>query len=1178
MAARQAEDLGLSGDQVNGQPNLTDPTGPVGHLDHDHYHGHHHHHHHHHVQHHQHAHAPYPAGYPDDLDYSSDEDDEPIAYDAHHAISNGATHLEDDALPASKSKRKKKKKQAAAQPHAEYIDQSLSRMPLGNHAGHQAFNPGMRQPARQGKQDRIWNTSTQEERERIKEFWLSLSEADRKSLLKIEKTAVLNKMKEQQKHSCSCTVCGRKRTAIEEELEVLYDAYYEELAQYANQPNQDPTDLVEQTRLNLAYNRHDLPPPSSRALQPPQPPHHRTSRVHEIIDEDQSDEEEDNYSDEEDEIYSDEDDYDESDIAAGMGAGFFDFGNNLTVKGGLTDPDALIRLSGQLKTLPDGILTVADDLLKNDGKKFIEMMEQLAERRMQREQEVEYASQQPSHTHNHGESPLDEDEDYDEEDDYESPDDYDEDEDEEDDMVSDESTHLAADVDCSKGGMTEEQRMEEGRRMFQIFAARMFEQRVLTAYREKVALERQSKLLEELEEEDKAKSQKDAKRARDAEKKKNKKAAQKQAKAEEKAKKEAEKAAEEAAAKAAEERKLEEQRRKREEQKKKKEAEKKAQEEEKNRKEAERNKRLQEERDRQAEADRKVREQKASEKRLRDEQRKKEREDKEAREKEIREQKAHDEKQRRDLEASQKANKQPIAAPQIIKRPSQPGAVAVPPALPAQRSPSGLPSPHVPVATPALPKPATPGARNRQASDHESHPSAKLAEQLGMQSTTRSPPFVDHQASMAPKTILQNPNKQQQQQHAPLQQQQSIPQRAPASLPQPQSHQGYPPGAHGQFPAGFGNNMSFPSYPGPQAPMVQRQGGPPFSSQPAPHSRPFAVTAPGQPLVANKFGGMPTEPFHAVDVPSGFQQQVPGLGQHPAPGSFAGSRAPASGHSRQNSSNELDSSPIGAGQPISRPAPIQRPSSVRPSADGTIPDVDNLSKHLGSSALLGDAEPVGLPSELRRTSNPPLSGRAAAPGFSSPLFGGGSGFGPSSTWSAPFGGPSNPLTPSTTSWNTGLSTNNWSHDVSRPGGTTSAPRLRKVRVAVCTALRHLSSSSRNPAEYHDVSELRRYIQQMNLMGDHKSPSLPEVEDILDIEGDATNGGGTLDWARMGKPDFAVRLDEDTATQGAGNVGEIGSPVLGGGMPAFPPSSGASSSRGGPPGFMASLGGLSGQGF
>lgn len=34
---------------------------------------------------------------------------------------------------------------------------------------------------------------------------------------------------------------------------------------------------------------------------------------------------------------------------------------------------------------PGNILTVADDLLKNDGTKFLEMMEQLAERRMYRE-------------------------------------------------------------------------------------------------------------------------------------------------------------------------------------------------------------------------------------------------------------------------------------------------------------------------------------------------------------------------------------------------------------------------------------------------------------------------------------------------------------------------------------------------------------------------------------------------------------------------------------------------------------------------------------------------------------------------------------------------------------------------------------------------------------------------
>jgi len=52
--------------------------------------------------------------------------------------------------------------------------------------------------------------------------------------------------------------------------------------------------------------------------------------------------------------------------------------------------------------------------------------------------------------------------------------------------------------------MTEEQKMEEGKRMFSIFAARMFEQRVLQAYREKVAQERQLQLLRELDEEDKS--------------------------------------------------------------------------------------------------------------------------------------------------------------------------------------------------------------------------------------------------------------------------------------------------------------------------------------------------------------------------------------------------------------------------------------------------------------------------------------------------------------------------------------------------------------------------------------------------------------------------------------------------------------------------------------------------
>jgi len=60
--------------------------------------------------------------------------------------------------------------------------------------------------------NKIWSTSSTEERERIKEFWLGLGEDERRNLVKIEKDTVLKKMKEQQKHNCSCAVCGRKRS------------------------------------------------------------------------------------------------------------------------------------------------------------------------------------------------------------------------------------------------------------------------------------------------------------------------------------------------------------------------------------------------------------------------------------------------------------------------------------------------------------------------------------------------------------------------------------------------------------------------------------------------------------------------------------------------------------------------------------------------------------------------------------------------------------------------------------------------------------------------------------------------------------------------------------------------------------------------------------------------------
>jgi len=174
-----------------------------------------------------------------------------------------------------------------------------------------------------------WNMSSADERRQIKEYWLSLRENERKALVKIEKNDVLQKMKDQQKHSCSCTVCGRKRVAIEEELEILYDAYYKELEQYANH-NQH---LVENGAAMMP------PPirPTSRSPPPPRSPPRRAprGRVEEVLEgedegiiEDEEDLEEEDYSDED---Y--DDDYSEDERLPPAATEFFTFGNSLTVKG-----------------------------------------------------------------------------------------------------------------------------------------------------------------------------------------------------------------------------------------------------------------------------------------------------------------------------------------------------------------------------------------------------------------------------------------------------------------------------------------------------------------------------------------------------------------------------------------------------------------------------------------------------------------------------------------------------------------------------------------------------------------------------------------------------------------------------------------------------------------------------
>lgn len=1048
-------------------------------------------------------------------------DDEIDDFSAHRDLPPVMNGPEDQTSTNRKSKKKKgKKNRTGSQNLGDDSSTPLSTPSISmTHPLPPPLPPhlGPRTLLKPSKDRSIWNTSTQEERENIKTFWLELGEEERRQLVKVEKDAVLKKMKEQQKHSCSCTVCGRKRTAIEEELEVLYDAYYEELEQYANN-NQG----------SFEKGAPIVPPP--RLYQPPlRPPgqHTRThgqyhpsrGRIHELPEDDEDLEEDYDEDDEDDEPYSDDEFEDEETRAAR--ADFFAFGNSLTVK--------------------DGILTVADDLLKNDGKHFIDMMEQLAERRMQREEDTQYgiaAAHQSLHSgHNHG--PYD-DEDYDDEedDDYDSQEEEDYEEDEMD-------------------AMTEEQRMEEGRRMFQIFAARMFEQRVLTAYREKVAEQRQQKLIEELMEEQTRNEQRNAKKAREAEKKKEKKRLQKQAKEEERARREAEKAAEEAAAKAEHERKLEEQRKKREEQRKKREAERKAQEEERARKEAEKQRRLREERERQAEAERKQREQKEQEKKRRDEARRKEREEREAREK-----KAKEDRERKDREEQAKKAGQDVLD---RKRSSQQGPVPIPTSMYYQGPSGHLQSPHYQAATPIVPKAPTP-VRPRQSSQQGSHSSSPRSQpasteqsQVSISPRSMAPSQSSGASSVASKQGHAQPMLHHPQPSTPLSPLGSLGRSIPPGFSSSNGLPPNPPVLSGMVPRPpIGHEL--PTYPPHSTPLMSQLRGfaaPNGIPVPPPGINGARSIPPGR--------GFPLDPGHGLP----FQSSQPMSGPFSTqPGGLA------HGHSRQPS-NSFERSPLDSHAqpfPISRPSPIKRPSSTQQEQGGNNRtmqrDMDHLSAQLGSSALLDDTD-IPFTSNLSQ-SLPGATGPGSLPGPAR------ASFAAPSLFPDPLSAPKHtnfPLNPGGSTWGAQLPFSptafpgaptwgsvpgvGWSNNAFGSGGHHRAHTSRPVsiRLLVIQACKQLNtmSPSKGATGYHDVNYVLRQVDQLRPPNE-PSISLKEMLDICDTEGNTQNGGGSF-LTKKDETGEYVKFEPDTnsATSGhRGSIvpGEIGSPVPSSSIPAF----------------------------
>ncbi|KAI1153955.1 hypothetical protein F4825DRAFT_413439 [Nemania diffusa] len=1031
----------------------------------------------------------------DDWGEETESDDgrrDTFARDPHHLSANGP------GLKSKKSKKKKKsKKDAAADPET-------------------ARPSGI-------SREKIWNTSGPEERERIKQFWLGLGEEERKSLVKVEKDAVLRKMKEQQKHTCSCSVCGRKRTAIEEELEGLYDAYYQELESYANQPHTHGPPMFAQKQFSPISGLH---PPG---IMPSGYSNHHPSRGHIVEHVDNEEDEleggDGEYTDEGD-VEEEEDEDEPEEISRDPYANdFFNFGASLTVKG--------------------GILTVADDLLKNDGKKFIEMMEQLAERRMAREEDTAHYSSGYSHSINGGLSnphnhPPPEDEEYaegeEEEEEYESQEeDYEEEEEEEEQM-------------------TEEQRMEEGRRMFQIFAARMFEQRVLTAYREKVAKERQEKLLEELEQEETQESQRKAKKAKDAQKRKEKALQKKQALLEEKTRREAEKAAEEKARSIEEARREEEARLKADERRKKKEAQKKAEEDERLRKEAEKQRRAHEQKERQAEQERKAREAKERERKLKEEQRRKEQEAREIKERETRERREKHEKDKREKELRAAQAKAEREAKEKMKQeektavkphslaapiPSQPVKKQHPISIPAlpQQILGNHASPQIPVATPVLPLAHTP-IKPRSVSQDVTRSVSQASHSVSGPSQTASPhalsPLHASPRPIGPPGKIPSsglPLQPMSPHHSTVKTPPGLPQ-GPFDMGMPSMPIQMPPGIP-PMPHGF--------------PRMQEPIFPPMVGQFRP---------PGIPVPPPGLGGHMGRPFHMP--PPGFPQ--PGIDPHlpnlhqsysspeNAPSHYA-SHSHQGSHSRQGSTS-FEANTLN-GQPPGKPTPIGRPESIvhgQRSHDMSA-DIDDMSSHLGSSALLDDTdEPLDRFDPVRRgTVAPGREWGSSGPSFMNPVFPS-----PGAHWGAPaiFQPPPPGFghVPGNAAWPPSSAFGVLPH-IKRP----AQPRSLVIRQLLVRACKDLENYAADAEGYIDLSAIKGHVDSIN---PSSSESIDEVEllDICETEGNQQNGGGSFDIRRADNGKVAIRF-EITVGSGVGpfprNVGapgEIRSPIVEPGTP------------------------------
>ncbi|KAH3684985.1 hypothetical protein WICPIJ_004017 [Wickerhamomyces pijperi] len=179
--------------------------------------------------------------------------------------------------------------------------------------------------------------------EELKKYWLTMPLAKKREMLQLERESVFTIMKEQQQVTCNCSVCGKKRDIIEQELKRLYDKYSNSIESQDSithslfDTQSTPTSSPCASNNNTANHQHSHNGPNHNQQQ------QQNSNQAYLAEQ---------------------------------------------AKSQKATPNSQRKPSNSDSTTKEktGLMSVAEDLLQNDGKKFLEMMEKLAESRIQRGQ------------------------------------------------------------------------------------------------------------------------------------------------------------------------------------------------------------------------------------------------------------------------------------------------------------------------------------------------------------------------------------------------------------------------------------------------------------------------------------------------------------------------------------------------------------------------------------------------------------------------------------------------------------------------------------------------------------------------------------------------------------------------------------------------------------------------